>query len=184
MRSTITRYPDGSPIFVPVSVTSSAVMPWSAPSALTRSRKAGGNEYSRPQSSPTLILFRGAAPRPPPLELRRGSPKRLRRAGGRPPLHARSRGSLRSPLRSCGSLRCAHSHSRDPLMACACFVHDPADDRAQVARLLVHLQLPIGARAFGEDGVHVLERFPAPELVRSEERRVGKECRSRWSPYH
>src|SRR3712207_9122259 len=25
----------------------------------------------------------------------------------------------------------------------------------------------------------VLERFP-----RSEERRVGKECRSRWSPYH
>ena len=24
----------------------------------------------------------------------------------------------------------------------------------------------------------------AKELVRSEERRVGKECRSRWSPYH
>src|SRR3712207_6879402 len=23
-----------------------------------------------------------------------------------------------------------------------------------------------------------------PERVRSEERRVGKECRSRWSPYH
>ena len=23
-----------------------------------------------------------------------------------------------------------------------------------------------------------------PELLRSEERRVGKECRSRWSPYH
>ena len=23
-----------------------------------------------------------------------------------------------------------------------------------------------------------------PELTRSEERRVGKECRSRWSPYH
>src|SRR2546430_14028360 len=23
-----------------------------------------------------------------------------------------------------------------------------------------------------------------PELSRSEERRVGKECRSRWSPYH
>ena len=28
--------------------------------------------------------------------------------------------------------------------------------------------------------------FPVPilNLVRSEERRVGKECRSRWSPYH
>ena len=24
----------------------------------------------------------------------------------------------------------------------------------------------------------------SPELTRSEERRVGKECRSRWSPYH
>ena len=24
----------------------------------------------------------------------------------------------------------------------------------------------------------------ANEIVRSEERRVGKECRSRWSPYH
>ena len=23
-----------------------------------------------------------------------------------------------------------------------------------------------------------------PDLMRSEERRVGKECRSRWSPYH
>ena len=25
---------------------------------------------------------------------------------------------------------------------------------------------------------------PRPNLTRSEERRVGKECRSRWSPYH
>ena len=27
-------------------------------------------------------------------------------------------------------------------------------------------------------------REKAQEKVRSEERRVGKECRSRWSPYH
>ena len=27
-------------------------------------------------------------------------------------------------------------------------------------------------------------RLPAHERHRSEERRVGKECRSRWSPYH
>ena len=26
--------------------------------------------------------------------------------------------------------------------------------------------------------------FPNPISSRSEERRVGKECRSRWSPYH
>src|SRR2546429_3654853 len=28
------------------------------------------------------------------------------------------------------------------------------------------------------------EKLPATDAVRSEERRVGKECRSRWSPYH
>src|SRR5262249_58571722 len=27
-------------------------------------------------------------------------------------------------------------------------------------------------------------RASAPDFLRSEERRVGKECRSRWSPYH
>src|ERR1051325_2641762 len=26
--------------------------------------------------------------------------------------------------------------------------------------------------------------FQIPAVLRSEERRVGKECRSRWSPYH
>src|ERR1022692_3218170 len=30
-----------------------------------------------------------------------------------------------------------------------------------------------------------LKRYPAlRRAIRSEERRVGKECRSRWSPYH
>src|SRR3712207_9588645 len=39
---------------------------------------------------------------------------------------------------------------------------------------------------FGRFG-GVLSPLSAPELggaARSEERRVGKECRSRWSPYH
>ena len=30
----------------------------------------------------------------------------------------------------------------------------------------------------------VIVCFSAPLFSRSEERRVGKECRSRWSPYH
>src|SRR5258707_10896204 len=40
------------------------------------------------------------------------------------------------------------------------------------------------------DGVFAYKRQPADEgfdfalIERSEERRVGKECRSRWSPYH
>ena len=29
-----------------------------------------------------------------------------------------------------------------------------------------------------------LEVLTDPSYARSEERRVGKECRSRWSPYH
>src|SRR2546427_7437878 len=33
-------------------------------------------------------------------------------------------------------------------------------------------------------GLLLLIVFPEITLVRSEERRVGKECRSRWSPYH
>ena len=28
------------------------------------------------------------------------------------------------------------------------------------------------------------QKATVPLLIRSEERRVGKECRSRWSPYH
>src|SRR2546425_6267727 len=41
-------------------------------------------------------------------------------------------------------------------------------------------KLGIGQRA-GEDEYLV---YVADEITRSEERRVGKECRSRWSPYH
>ena len=29
-----------------------------------------------------------------------------------------------------------------------------------------------------------IKDLPKKDLGRSEERRVGKECRSRWSPYH
>src|SRR2546426_9303808 len=33
-------------------------------------------------------------------------------------------------------------------------------------------------------GTFVDGKYRGADLVRSEERRVGKECRSRWSPYH
>ena len=42
-----------------------------------------------------------------------------------------------------------------------------------------------------DKGIHAIARLnikliliSLPILIRSEERRVGKECRSRWSPYH
>ena len=37
-------------------------------------------------------------------------------------------------------------------------------------------------KEFGCD--EVIEGIGKTGVVRSEERRVGKECRSRWSPYH
>src|SRR2546422_10559553 len=41
------------------------------------------------------------------------------------------------------------------------------------------------ARAvFPEDAIFRIDHFLGKEAIRSEERRVGKECRSRWSPYH
>src|SRR2546429_4166973 len=54
----------------------------------------------------------------------------------------------------------------------------------------------VGARKRGEIGIHavrggdivgdhtVLFAGDGERIERSEERRVGKECRSRWSPYH
>ena len=36
----------------------------------------------------------------------------------------------------------------------------------------------------GAVGEVVKNSLPADGAIRSEERRVGKECRSRWSPYH
>ena len=29
-----------------------------------------------------------------------------------------------------------------------------------------------------------IKKWKTVKVIRSEERRVGKECRSRWSPYH
>ena len=66
----------------------------------------------------------------------------------------------------------------------------------------IKLQIPAGKAtpappvgpALGQHGVNIVEftkQFNAKTadqgdliIPRSEERRVGKECRSRWSPYH
>ena len=45
---------------------------------------------------------------------------------------------------------------------------------------IVALTLTAGAL----DKLEAFASFNGPDFYRSEERRVGKECRSRWSPYH
>src|SRR2546430_10293733 len=52
----------------------------------------------------------------------------------------------------------------------------PGDQAVRAVRAQVQDERPVGA-----DPDRHLGGPPAP---RSEERRVGKECRSRWSPYH
>src|SRR5688572_32952888 len=47
----------------------------------------------------------------------------------------------------------------------------------------LHVDAAVGAIA-AHGGLHCLDEVPLPDLQRSEERRVGKECRSRWPPYH
>ena len=51
--------------------------------------------------------------------------------------------------------------------------------------LLVHLSKDL--KYFKEKTIGktlIVDRKTLESLTRSEERRVGKECRSRWSPYH
>src|SRR5687767_15966799 len=50
----------------------------------------------------------------------------------------------------------------------------------RVARVFVGL----GVQKLRLTGGEPLVRKDIEHLIRSEERRVGKECRSRWSPYH
>src|SRR2546422_10163882 len=65
------------------------------------------------------------------------------------------------------------------------------DARARLAQLLAAAGAPPEAV---EEAAHLCDahtltlgfsrRFATSKRPRSEERRVGKECRSRWSPYH
>ena len=53
------------------------------------------------------------------------------------------------------------------------FYRIPTKQEEQLIELLVH-----------KSSLEMSEDWKNGLLVRSEERRVGKECRSRWSPYH
>ena len=42
----------------------------------------------------------------------------------------------------------------------------------------------VATASSGEEAMNNVRRYRPDVVTRSEERRVGKECRSRWSPYH
>src|SRR3989454_8818790 len=60
-----------------------------------------------------------------------------------------------------------------------CSIHD-MDGALEYAQRLNRLREELAGQ------LHIVMRvyFEKPRTTRSEERRVGKECRSRWSPYH
>ena len=73
--------------------------------------------------------------------------------------------------------------------------NEPCADLGVIKENKDHLFFAIADVAGHGDGAHrlslVIEKYfiethknDLVALMRSEERRVGKECRSRWSPYH
>src|SRR3989442_3779431 len=74
--------------------------------------------------------------------------------------------------------RCGRDWSSDVCSSDLLEAHGPAA-RAGVGTFAYEFSWPSPIPLLG--ATHALE---LPFVTRSEERRVGKECRSRWSPYH
>ena len=85
-----------------------------------------------------------------------------------------NRPACRIIMEACGS---AHHHAR----RLSSQGHEVVLLPAQYARAYVRRNKTDAA-----DAAALIEAARCPDIrpVRSEERRVGKECRSRWSPYH
>ena len=146
-------------------------------------RRRGGSGCARPPPAPGPL-----APRPFPLApLPRSFPRRRHRPS-QPPFSA----------------SCIPTPSAPPFLPLPAFLLFPrglewqAQLRALTPAPPIHkrgvlnnnrgtsLQHPIQRRNCARDPATIPRPEPGvfPSPARSEERRVGKECRSRWSPYH
>ena len=66
-------------------------------------------------------------------------------------------------------------------------IHSTCSDGTFTPKQIVQKVIAKGLYGFSltdHDTVDGIPEILAMDLPRSEERRVGKECRSRWSPYH
>ena len=54
----------------------------------------------------------------------------------------------------------------------------------EIMKSLLNAKYMVGTADFSENGAIEFVSSYQSEEERSEKRRVGKECRSRWSPYH
>src|SRR5256885_15978190 len=69
-----------------------------------------------------------------------------------------------------------------PLCACPAVKNPSQMNAASILLLAFAMSTDAFAAAVGKGSALLKPRWS--EALRSEERRVGKECRSRWSPYH
>src|SRR5256885_8171364 len=76
--------------------------------------------------------------------------------------------------------------SSDVCSSDLCFPYRPGCAQLLEKSRRPHITRTAEAQECGECGAITIQREQRglPVRVRSEERRVGKECRSRWSPYH
>ena len=66
-------------------------------------------------------------------------------------------------------------------------IEDPRMNCKKVHKMETIIYISIAAVICGAQSWNEIEEFGNAKIAffkRSEERRVGKECRSRWSPYH
>src|ERR1035437_4090953 len=98
-------------------------------------------------------------------------------------------GISRVPAARCGVPPAAHrDHQRRHrlvLRLLARLSGSPRSGDRQSDRVAISETAEVGAlRHLGDQRCHLVQRVRVDPEYRSEERRVGKECRSRWSPYH
>ena len=83
----------------------------------------------------------------------------------------------------------SYSEGNDKMVKIASAIREGANaylkhQYTTVAKVFVVVFVILLVIAFASGGSMLSKFTPFAFLTRSEERRVGKECRSRWSPYH